>query len=77
MREKSASSKKENKKNKTKKKFIFRHKILCFFVIPLFILLAVAYFWGDSLMLKITNGRSGFFDFIRTVVTGKAELKTG
>ncbi len=69
--------KKKNKKNKRKKKFIFRHKILCFFIIPLFILLSVAYVWGDSLMLKITNGRSGLFDFIRTVVTGNAELKTG
>ena len=69
--------KKKNKKNKKKKKFIFRHKILCFFIIPLLILLSVAYLWGDSLMLKITNGRSGLFDFIRTVVTGKAELKVG
>lgn len=69
--------KKKAKHNKKKKKFIFRHKILCFIIIPLFILLSVAYFWGDSLLLKITNGRSGLFDFIRTVVTGSAELKTG
>lgn len=76
-RKKRRLEKKKAKRGKKKKKFIFRHKILCFFVIPLFILLAVAYFWGDSLMLKITNGRSGLFDFIRTVVTGKAELKVG
>lgn len=69
--------KKKKRKEKKKKKFIFRHKILCFIIIPLFILLGIAYMWGDSLMLKITNGRSGLFDFIRTVVTGNAELKTG
>lgn len=69
-------NRRKNRKKKGKK-FIFRHKILSFFVIPVFVLGLVAYFWGDSIMLKITNGRSGLFDFLRTVVTGNAELKVG
>ena len=68
--------KKRRKKNK-KKKFIFRHKIFSFIVVPIFTLGLVAYFWGDSIMLKITNGQSGLFDFLRTVVTGSASLRTG
>lgn len=68
--------KKRHKKNK-KKKFIFRHKIFSFIVVPIFVIGLVAYFWGDSIMLKITNGQSGLFDFLRTVVTGSASLRTG
>lgn len=69
--------KKKRSKKKGKKKFIFRHKIFSFIVVPVFILGAIAYFWGDSIMLKITNGQSGLFDFLRTVVTGSASLRTG
>ena len=69
-------AKKQKRKKKNKKKFIFRHKILCFFVLPLFILLSIVYFWGDSIISRITNGQAGLFDLIRTVVTGKADLKT-
>lgn len=69
--------KKKRSKKKSKKKFIFRHKIFSFIVVPIFILGAVAYFWGDSIMLKITNGQSGLFDFLRTIVTGSASLRTG
>lgn len=69
-------SRRKNRKKKGKK-FIFRHKIFSFLVVPIFILALVAYFWGDAIMLKITNGRSGLFDFLRTIVTGNAELKVG
>ena len=69
--------KKKRNKKKNKKKFIFRHKIFSFIIVPIFILGAVAYFWGDSIMLRITNGQSGLFDFLRTVVTGSASLRTG
>ncbi|MBP5511893.1 LCP family protein [Candidatus Saccharibacteria bacterium] len=74
---KERDEKRRKNRKKKGKKFIFRHKILSFIIIPIFILGLVAYFWGDSIMLKITNGRSGLFDFLRTVVTGNAELKVG
>jgi LCP family protein required for cell wall assembly len=69
--------KSKNRKRRNKKKFIFRHKFFSFIVVPIFVLGLVAYFWGDSIMLKITNGQSGLFDFLRTVVSGNATLKTG
>lgn len=71
--------KKEKRKNsrKHKKSFVRRHKIISFVIIPLFILVGVAYFWGDSIMLRITNGQSGLWDFIRSVVSGDASLKAG
>ncbi len=69
--------KKKNRRKKHKKKFIFRHKIFSFIVVPILTLGIIAFVWGDSIMLKITNGQSGLFDFIRTIVTGGAELKTG
>ena len=69
------AEKKRNKKKK--KKFIFRHKIFSFIIFPVLVLGVVAYLWGDSIMLKITNGQSGLFDFLRTVVTGNATLNTG
>ena len=68
--------KKKNKKKKGKKRFIFRHKILSFIIAPLMILLIVAYLWGDAILLKMTNGQSGLFDFLRSLVLGPAELKT-
>lgn len=67
----------KRKSRKDKKSFVFRHKIFSFIVMPLLIIGVVAYFWGDAIMLKITNGQSGLFDFFRTVVTGNAELKVG
>lgn len=74
---KERNQKRRKNRHKKGKKFIFRHKIFSFIVVPIFILGLVAYLWGDSIMLKITNGRSGLFDFLRTVVTGNAELKVG
>lgn len=76
-RERKLAKRNKKKQKKGKKLFIFRHKIFSFVIAPIFILVAVAYFWGDAIMLKITNGQSGLFDFLRTVVTGNAELKVG
>ena len=70
-------AKKQKRRKKNKKKFIFRHKILCFIFIPLLLALSVVYFWGDSIISRITNGNSGLFDFIRTVVSGNATLSVG
>lgn len=71
-------AKEERRKNKKhKKSFIRRHKIFSFLVVPLFALILVVYFWGDSILLKITNGQSGLWDFIRSVVTGGSELRVG
>lgn len=69
-------TKKLNQKTK-KKKFIFRHKILSFIIAPIFIFAIATYFWGNSILLKITNGQSGIFDFLRTAASGNAVLKTG
>ncbi len=74
---KERDEKRRKNRRKKGKKFIFRHKIFSFIIVPIFILGLVAFLWGDSIMLKITNGRSGLFDFLRTVVTGNAELKVG
>jgi LCP family protein required for cell wall assembly len=70
--------KKEKKKTKKhKKKFIFRHKILSFIVIPLLIVGLVAYFWGDSIVMKITGGQSGLLDLVRSIVIpGDQRFKT-
>ena len=76
-RRKRKIEKRQNRKKKNKKKFIFRHKIFSFIVAPILILGVIAYLWGDSIMLRITNGQSGLFDFLRTVVSGNATLKVG
>ena len=68
---------KKEKKKKHQKKFIFRHKILSFVIIPLVLLASVTYFWGDAIVMKITGGRSGLFDLLRSVVTGGAEFRVG
>lgn len=76
-REHKKAKKSSKKSGKKKKKFIFRHKIFSFIVVPILALAVIAYFWGDAIMLKITNGQSGLFDLFRTVVTGNAQLKVG
>ena len=75
-RRKAKREKRKNRSKKHKKLFIFRHKILSFVVAPITCLLLIAFIWGDSIMLKITNGESGLFDFLRSIVLGPAELKT-
>ena len=78
IRKAKKEQKEKRKKAKKKKKlFIFRHKIISFIIFPIVLLLVVVFFWGDSIMMRITNGQSGLFDFIRTVVTGSANLKVG
>lgn len=59
------------------KKFIFQHKFLSFIIAPAAVFLFIAFFWGNSILLRITNGQSGIFDFLRTAASGNATLKTG
>ena len=59
------------------KKFIFQHKFLSFIIAPAVVFLFIAFFWGNSILLRITNGQSGIFDFLRTAASGNATLKTG
>ena len=69
-------AKRKNRKKKRQKLFIFRHKIFSFLIVPITAVALVAFIWGDSIMLKITNGQSGLFDFLRSIVLGPTELKT-
>ena len=77
LNRKSAKLERKENQRKNKKIFIFRHKILSFIIILVLILGAVTYFWGDSIVSRITNGRSGLFDLIYTVINGSTKLKTG
>ena len=75
-RERKLAKKQKNKK-KNKKKFIFRHKIFSFIIMPILIILVVVFIWGNSIILRITNGKSNLIDLIRTVVSGNATLNVG
>lgn len=78
---KKAVEKKENKKfkklygkNGKKKSFILRHKIAVLFVVLFIALTGAVYFWGDSIISKITGGRSGLLDVIRTAISSNKQL---
>ena len=78
---KKAVEKKENKKykklyskNGKKKAWIFRHKIAVLFVVLFIALTGAVYFWGDSIISKITGGRSGLLDVIRTAISSNKQL---
>ena len=62
----------EPKKNKPKKKGFFRRHIkLTIFLIILIGGGAAAYFYGDRLISKLTGGKSGLVDLVKTVVSEK------
>ena len=61
-------SEEEIKKGQPKKKKILR-RVLIGILLLLLIGGAVAYFWGDAIIRKLTGGRSGLGDLIGTVVT--------
>lgn len=73
--------KKENKKfkrlygkNGKKKSWILRHKVAVLVAVLLISLTGVVYFWGDSIISKITGGRSGLLDVIRTAISSNKQL---
>lgn len=62
----------EPKKNKPKKKGFFRRHIkLTIFLIILIGGGTAAYFYGDRLISKLTGGKSGLVDLVKTVVSEK------
>ncbi len=62
---------KKKKKNKIKKRKIW---ILVGSII--FIIFLIIYLWGNNILLKITGGKSGIIDFLRSSVSEKTDLKT-
>ena len=62
----------EPQKNKPKKKGFFRrHLKLTIFLVILLGIGGVVYFYGDRLISKLTGGKSGLVDLVKTVVSEK------
>lgn len=67
-RRKKAKRRQKSDEKKPKKRHVVRWVLVSIFSV-LVILLGVAYFWGDSLISRLTGGKSGLFDAIGALVS--------